>query len=439
MKPEQTDEQQTGLVPAMNQPATRRELTAAFQRGDVDGVVAALLNPYVDTDGAELAALRDAVQLAVELRRQNVAVIGSHEAFVRHTPAGALRQVIAPVRLSLAEGTLYQIPVRRQVNGQWQSVIEDPSKAQVSYQGLLRINAVAGCAVGMPPFVNVDGQERTNPYRQTSTRGDIERIVVAVNVVGPAPWTGNPVVVQYVLDTDPAKDLQHMLMELAKRRGMDETVFLIDIEQWEAYAATIEGVARYRWKWIPLYAGVGIAHDLRDEEVRKVYTKYVNLLQNALKKALTVARRNAMKAHPALAFHSLRVDGDGNATVRGTGWAANEGDMGRYMELMDRLARGLTPAVDLDLEVHEVEETYDPEAHVVGDDTIDAVADESDEVELTPEAERRNGLIAQIDDGLALLNTAQVGSLDYRPGEQTATELQGVLARLNAIVDGEEV
>lgn len=408
----------------------------AFRRGDLAGLINAAMQRHTkpdDTDDLQAMdkALQDMARFAMELRRQNVAVIGQHDAYVRHTSKGSLRQVIAPVKLSLSDDTLYQIPKSRKVGSRWEQYIEEPTKANVSYQGLLRINAVAGCAVGMPSVVIVDGEERTNPYREVGHRGDIARIVVSVNVVGPSPMTGNPVVVQYTLDLDPAKDLQHMLMQLVGWDNMTNDVFLVDEDEWAEHRKDLPLGDRMKWSWLRLYGSVGIAHNIREKEVRKKYGAFVNIMQNALKKALTVARRNAMKSHPALAFHSVRVDENGNATVRGVGWAADGGDLDRYAQLMERMARGLTTDLD-DIEVQTIDETYEPDKHATGEDDIDA-----DAVELDPETVERNALIQQIDQGIEMVTTAGLVALDYRPEEQTAEDLRSVLTAMNAQIDAQ--
>jgi len=302
-------------------------LRMAFREGNGPGVERMLLERF---GGDRTGALRAAIQMAMDLRRQDVACLGSQEAFVRHGPDGSLEQVVAPVRLSLADKTLYQIPKWSQgPDGQWGERIENPDQALVSYQGLLRINQVAGCAVGMPSTVWVDGEERMNPWREPDENGDTRRVIVAVNCVGPAPMTGALVVVQYTLEVQPSHDFAHMLLGLTSgKKAIPDHVYLIDREEWLAKADS----ERRGWKWAPLYAGVGIAHDLRQPRVLEVYRKQVGLLQNVLKKAQTVARRNAMKSHPALAFHAVRVK-DGDAVVRGVGWAARGDGMGRYLRL----------------------------------------------------------------------------------------------------------
>jgi hypothetical protein len=423
-----------------------RSFREAMGRGDVRGVIAAALQHHPgDPLAARGAALEDLARFAVEIRRQNVDVLGSHDAFVRRTEHGELQQVVRPVTLSLANDTLYQLPVfgkyRPGTNvpaegderGEWKACIPEHAryKATITAFGLNEVNKVAGCAIGQPDVVVVDGVPRTNPYTERAILpngriGDIVRVVVRVNVVGPAPATGNPVIIQYTLDVDPGKDLQHMLLNKARENAAD--IFLLDEDGWSSFREDQKQPGR--WKFLPLYGGVGIVHNLAHNDVRQAYTKYVNLLQNALKKAQTVARRNAMRAHPALAFQTVTIDATGRAIVPVVGWVSSDRNMGRYMQLLDRMARGLLPDLaEVDASIVTLDESYDPEQHATGRPSEDAVVDE------VMETDPRNGVVEQIEAGLNLLSPSQIADLAY-DAEADLEALQAVLARMNAMLDG---
>lgn len=418
-----------------------RPLLEAFRRGDVTGLLA---NLGLDKlDGPLALAVRTLAELGVETRRESIHVLGAHEVFVRRTRGGDLRQVIMPVRLSLADKTLYQLPIRKPhdpdtnevIAGNWKAWQDKTRKkavwkdvvqtsAEVSYQGYLRLNGVAGCAVGSPPTVMVDGEARTNPYLQRAVMpdgrlGDIIRVVICQTVVGPTPATGNPVVVNYTLDYDPSKDLQHMLARVADDHP--DECYLVDESDVEK---------RPGWKFVPLYGGVGYHVNLRVEAVRGVYAEFVNLLQNALKKAQTIARRNAMKSHPALAIHTVEVDKHGRAVVGVVGWAGDQSAMERWTSLVSRLSRGQT----IDAEAVELTEAYDPEQHRAGGGAgVDVGA--RAESGLDPEVAEKNRLIEQIDDALPLLSTSVIAGLNYAPAKNSTDELRDILAKINNALD----
>lgn len=409
-----------------------------------------------------VASMQRLARTLVEIRRSSVATLGSHEAFVRHTRDGSLKQVIRPVRLSLADKTLYQITTRRPytrnpdgsagalIYGQappgavWLDAPVEPGRASLQFAAYVRMNAVAGCAVTSPRTVWVDGDERVNPYIERSPGrngrlGDIMRIVVAVTVAGPAPATGNPVVVSYTLDYDPAKDLQGLLAGIGDKHP--DEVYLVDEDDWEIHGPSERG----RWKYLPLYGGVGWAHNLACTEVRKVYREFTGILANAAKKAWTVAQRNAMRTHPALGVQTVEIDDDGRAVIPVMGWAGDDRAMARWTTLLDALARGTSlDGADLDVEHVVVDAKYDPAEHHAPDVVVRATATDAVIAEDEPadkatalameELEQRGRLIQQIDDGLGLLPTSCVAELDYNP-KATADELRAVLAKMHAMLE----
>ena len=425
----------------------------ALRRGDRAGLLRSFGIVLADAPESLRAGLERVAELAMELRRSSVAVLGNSEAFVRRTASGSLSQVLMPVTLKLADKTLFQIPKRTPLDPdgnpvgnidkwkaanpnkriQWKDV---PQKAaDVTYPGLLRINGVAGCAVGQPPSVMVDGEPRTNPYVERTVRadaqlGDIRRVVIAVIVVGPAPATGNPVVVNYTLDYDPAKDLHHMLAEVSSKHP-DECILSDEQEVRDAER-------KPGWKFTPIYGGVGYHYNLRCDEIAGVYADFINLLQNAVKKAQTVARRNAMKAHPATAFHTVEVDSAGRAVVPVIGWASNDAAMVRWQEMCERLARGLPLPETADVEVISVESKYDAKKDVTGDRSIDPTVSATGDDGAGPEDtfDEHERLIEQIDRGIAMLkDPARVARLNYEPDRMNDEQLAHCLETLNQMLD----
>jgi len=280
---------------------------AALRSGNVGLLVRSLGMDLEKMPADVRAGIDQLAHMLVEIRRENVAVLGDHEAFVRRTPSGSLFQVLKPVRLSIHDGSLFRLPAKKRPyyagtdkpfkgdtkkaapgTVEWRET-EVSKKADVTYPGFLRLNGVAGCAVGQPPTVIVDGEPKTNPYVQRGEPsrgkglGDIQRVVIGVTVVGPAPATGNPVVVNYTLEYDPAKDLQHMLAAISEEHGDD--CYLIDEPDFEPRAG---------WKFTPVFGGVGYAYNLRLKDVNGAYSDFIQLLQNAVKKAQAASATTAM-------------------------------------------------------------------------------------------------------------------------------------------------
>jgi len=422
----------------------------ALRRGDLKALVDLLIGDLPAGEPTEREkALRTGAErlgsLAIELRRNNVAVIGNHEAFVRHTSQGDIEQVIRPVRLSTADKTLYQmtknVMFKKGTNEQfygsykenknsveWRAVPIVKGVAELTYQGYVRVNAVAGCAVIQPSTVVVDGEKRTNPYVERAKGingrlGDIQRIVVGIAVVGPTPATGTPTCVTYTLDYDPAKDLLHMLGDLAADEKAGGCCHLV-----------MEDEPREKgWGYTPLYGGMGFTYNLRSPEVLDVMQKFVNILENAMKKASTVARRNAMRNHPALGVQTVAVDDNNMATIPVVGWAGARDVSDKWEALMARLARGEVAA---EIEQVAYEDKYDPVRHggAEGEKPREKAIDADVAPAIPPEQEERNRLVQQIDEGIGVLKPSQVKDLNYNPAAPLE-ELRAVLAKMNALAD----
>lgn len=337
------------------------------------------------------AAVESLASFAVEVRRGNVGVIGDHEVMVRRFPSGDLQQSIRSVKLSLRDGTLYQIPVNKKVRGQWEKVIEHPDRAKLTFEGTTRLNQQAGCSGTFPSTVIVDGVPRPNPYIERAPSldggpGEIVRIFVAYVVVGPAPGTGDPVVLRYHLDYDPRVDLRLALSALAKggrvyNSGGDddddssgwgkacEGVRLMPARRWPKFLEEREASGEYGWSFLSTIGGVGIAFNCEDKAVVKAIDSCQKAGVHMVKKAQTVAMRNAMRVHPALAYQTVKIDPrTGEAHVPVVAWSStNKGSA--WIELMKRLSRG----IDIDSSVIEGmgAEVRDVSATVSDDDVLD--------------------------------------------------------------------
>lgn len=412
----------------MSDPAKR-----AFQTGNRKALISELAYGLDlgldDIEPRAMVLLERVAELAIEVRRESIAVIGSHEAFVRKTKQGDLSQIIRPVRLALGNKTLWQMGVKRPVdvetgalvgntktykgNYEWRMIPAEPGRASVTYTGFLAMNAVAGCAVGQPPHVWVDGEKRTNPYvervkRREGRLGDVIRVVIAVAVVGPAPGTGNPVVVNYTLDYDPGKDFANMLSALGDDN--DDCHLAVEPDELEK-----------GWMWHPVYGGVGFLFNLRNKDVFKSYGKFIEMQANALKKAQTVARRNAMKSHPALAIHDVVINANGEAYIPVTGWAGDRGAMERWTKLQSRLAQGMPLDDEIDVNVIDLEpEAYD--AATDGEQPAEMPTTDT----LDPEQKERGELMEYIDTGIGMLSPGKVKGLGYDPAKNSLEDLRRI-------------
>jgi hypothetical protein len=440
----------------------------ALRRGDVGGLIKTVLSDFNDSIKVEAKlrlAMKRLAEYAVELRRQNVAIIGDHDVFVRRTEHGDLRQVVAPVSLSIDGGTLYRIPDRwmKFVKGtdtvwerglgypEWRPIY-NTNQAKLTAEGYNRINAVAGCSVAQPPSIMVDGQARENPFVQRAENGDLKRIVIGINVAGPAPLTGNIVVVQYTLDLDPRTDLQHMLSNIMQGKewknqqdkdgppkptdgddgpAVTPPVRLLHEHDWLKWRE--QTTQPWDWHWMPLYGGMGLAHQVTHSKVQHAYDKFIGILDNIFRKAQTVARRNAMKAHPALAHQTVIIDPENlGVRIAAVGWTTGDSDIDRYRRALDAIAQGRH---EKDIEVIESAEVYDADVHETGDPELDPTDEPPAEEqgapgELAGDHEELNIALAQLEELVLDLSHRNVKRLGYPPADDADVDaVKNMLAK----------
>ena len=391
-----------GGVPAARPaqpPAQAKRSSFSFTRGGilelkrnrVDEFLLAEFGNEVQTyDKARLDQLRHLTLGIIAMRRENVAAIADDEMFVTYLPNGkTVARVKHNVRLSIAAKELFQIPKgRKGDDGKWTNSVAEPGIAQLTVPGYDALNRVVGCSVALPPTITIDGKERENPYIERfkdhgTTIGDVRRIIVCVVVAGMSE-IGTPVVVRYTYEYEPGKELLHALGKLStdwdykNNRRKCEAIELVDGGGFDAFVESRKD-ARGRWKYVPAFAGVGYACNLADPEVAKVFLDMLHVSIQAGRKAITVARRNAMRAHPALSRGAVSIDqntGIGFVTV--TGWTATPETMRDYTALMSDLAAGVRSNSSAGIKVIERSEVYEPDA----EDTIDAL-DEDDLARVT--------------------------------------------------------
>ena len=423
-----------------------RPAVMALRRDDVDGFLLAEFGEAVrEYDPGRLSELRRLTHHLLAMRKENVAGIGDDEMFKVSLPGGGqLVRVTHKVQLSVARKEVFQVPKKRQDElGNWVNSVAEPGIAQLTVPGYDAINRVVGCSVALPPTIKIDGNDRENPYVERypdtgTTTGDIRRIVICVVVAGMSQ-IGTPVVVRYTYEYEPGKELLHALGRLStetdyktKKRKHEGIVELVAHDEFAAFVQS-QTDKWARWKFVPMFGGVGYACNLADQHVAAVYYDMLQVSKEAGKKAITVARRNAMRAHPALSRGAIEIDqktGLGFTTV--TGWTASKGAVRDYNSMMADLARGVHDHIaDVGgVEIIEKSEAYDPAGETIDavdeDDLAQAAAsaeeEELNEVQLA--VERRGTLIASIHDAAARLSPNDAELATFALGDLTLDELQ---------------
>lgn len=319
-------------------------------------------------------ALRMACDALVKIRQQDVATLGDHEAFVRHSPDGDLLQVLRPVKLSLQDGTLHRI--------------ED--KVMISSTGLKKMDAVVGSSKG----TQIETEE-----------GPPLRYHVRVRLVAASPVTGNPHVTDYEHTEEPERYFAEHLARYAA-------------EAPQSCYVCGRGEAPEGWGWLEMYGGEGFAYDRRHPlyagEMRKgqrgpyhykgVVHKRNEILRFAKRKAATVAIRNAQRQHPAFGGQVQFDEADlvhGAITIPVIGWAGAPEAVGAMRRIHQRLAHGL----DLpdEVEIIEAQTEPDEEPEPVAPEDPEEAAGLAD-VEVDEDEQQRRELVEIVREGVRFLS-----------------------------------
>jgi len=381
--------------------------------------------------GDEEIALRQLAGMAIELRRENVAVIGDHEAFIRRTRDGELLQIVRPVRLSVKDDTLWQMPKRRPKmddRGQhvldhkkkwvWESVPINPEVAKITADGLLRIDEVVGSSKA------VQITEETGPPM---------RVTFDVRLVAAAPDTGNPVCVQYTH----VEEAEHVIFELLGKFAVDSPESCYPCTRREA-----EAEARKGWRFWAEYGDEGYFCDMRHSTYLDLRKKFTEVLKYTRRKGYTIALRNAMKKHPAFGGRTtFKVDANGECVIGVKGWAGKPEAVATMLDIQKRLANGLPLPEDVGvIDGNIIDDDTDRE-FAPGDEpelaaTLDAI--DAEEQALSEEEQERNALIAYIDKAIGYLSQDAAAALDYDPANNTIDELRTIKAHADKAAASEE-
>jgi len=394
------------------------------------------------------------------LVKKDVAYLGDRQAFVRRDGEGQIMAVKGRIALTKQNNQVYAITT-------WEKGDDGKSHPVVRWnrtlQGINICNKIPGVSCGMPDRLFVDGQYVENPRRIIDHEtGALKRVIVCVVVQGRSPATGNIEYVKYTLDYDPKKDLLHMLADVAdkypnqvewgtkkeKPVGAER-----EVSTWTGYGQNRKKVAKKvkpHWTFIPSFDSggdiVGLWYDIKSPEVQKKLTDYINLCEHAVKKAQSVAERNAKKKHSALAEDTATADENGNVGYTLIGWTSQEDDTAKLDDVCQAMSDGRdVKTVAADATVVEEAHVYDAEED--GQDTTVVDAEDLPQQEAGPDegAESVAGpteLQKGAADGLGLLNlveqsaareTSGVG--DKAVGQMSDEECQAVVKAVTEIMD----
>ncbi len=244
-------------------------------------------NLAVATVGSYLPQTMDeAIKIIEGLKKQNVAVLGNGEVFVRRTPQGQVRSVKALVALEEANGELAIIS----------------NKAMTTAKGFYHANQITGLSIITPQNLTLpDGKVVINPYPVIDPESStISKIWVKKLCLGYSP-TGNLVITSATLLYDIK---MYLIQDLMKKVTYNRGCGRMCMEQMLTPEEKDKGI------FFKVEGPLGLWVDINQPDVLKAFDTFINKKNFAERNAQTICERVAMQKHPALA-HIAYVNAEG--------------------------------------------------------------------------------------------------------------------------------
>ena len=208
---------------------------------------------------------------------QEIALLGDGAVFVKRTESGLVKAVKAQVRLDERKGHLAEIQ----------------GKVMITGAGYNEMNKVAGVSVVTPEKITLpDGSMVVNPYPIIDLiSGSISKVWVKKMAIGLSP-IGNLVITTSTL----LYDIQmYFIQDLVKKIKFNAAAGRLCMESMLTDQDKQKGIF-YR-----IEGDLGVWADFSHKEILTCIETFVQNKLFAERKAQTIAERNAMKKHPALA------------------------------------------------------------------------------------------------------------------------------------------
>lgn len=209
--------------------------------------------------------------------KNSVVKLGDGDVFIRRTSTGAIKAVKGRLKLEEKKGEI--------------SFIQN--KAMITAAGYNKMNTVAGVSIITPDKLTLpDGNVVVNPFPIIDKEsGTIDKVWVKKTAIGFSPM-GNLVMTSSTLLYDIKmyfiQDLNKKIQKNKNSGRMCMEPMLTEDEKKNGMFLKIQGL-------------MGIWANLNDADVLKCMDTYIQNKLFAERKAQTIAERNCLKKHPALA------------------------------------------------------------------------------------------------------------------------------------------
>jgi hypothetical protein len=216
------------------------------------------------------------------IKRQNIALLGDGQVFVKRTENGQIRSVKGVVALDETNGELAEIQ----------------GKIMVTSKGFYNLNQIAGLSVITPEKLTLpEGKVVVNPFPIVDPEsGSISKIWVKKMAIGYSP-IGNLVVTSATLLYDIK---QYFIQDLVKKIKANKAAGRICME------ASLSEDDKKNGIFAKIDNTMGVWADFNCMDVLKVIETYVNKKLFAERNAQSICERLALAKHPALS-HAVYV------------------------------------------------------------------------------------------------------------------------------------
>lgn len=249
--------------------------------------------------------------------KNQVAILGENEVFIRKSSNGNIKAVKGKVNLLESKGHLAEIQ----------------NKVMITEAGYREMNKIAGISIITPETLTLpDGKSVVNPYPIVDPEsGTISKVWVKKIGVGYSP-IGNMVITSSTL----LYDIQmYLIQDLAKKAQYSKDVGRLCMEQMLTEEDKKKGA------FFKIEGSMGVWVDLSHKDVIKAFDTYINNKLFAERKAQTICERNVLKKHPALSTTYVEPNGNkgsrnGQVTVIGFTTDLSKEDLMQVAEQAER-------------------------------------------------------------------------------------------------------
>lgn len=249
-------------------------------------------NLSVQDANAEVVRLRKMVQ-SLKSERQDVAVLGDGEVFLRRREDGNIKAVSGAITLSEKKGQLANIQ----------------GKFMITNEGYLALNKIANISVITPKTLQLpDGTTVINPCPILDEKqGYIKKVWVKKIAIGFSP-IGNLVMTSATLMYDP---FMYFMQDLMKKLKYNKNCGRVCTE------AMLTDEQKKTGTFFATVGNMGIWGNPDDKDFITCYETFIQSTLFAERKAVTICERNALRKHPALSQGYVEARGaDGAHVVR---------------------------------------------------------------------------------------------------------------------------